>query len=182
MLEYMKNIDNPRYSQDATVQWWYLPIGTKKHNRTRAHIQKCPECGEEYVASVFHRKITKHCSRTCGQRAWNKAHPDFFKGKHGGRWRGVRQLRRGYVLLWNPDHHSVIGRGTKRRYILEHRLVMEQVLGRPLLSSEQVHHKNGIRDDNRPENLELWSIQQPSGQRIHEKKHCLTCTCSHMTT
>ena len=53
--------------------------------------------------------------------------------------------------------------------ILEHRLVMSEILGRPLYEHENVHHINGVRMDNRPENLQLWSTSQPSGQRIPDK-------------
>lgn len=68
----------------------------------------------------------------------------------------------GYVLIYKPNHPNAGGNG----YVREHTLVMSRVLSRPLLPGESVHHLNGVRDDNRPENLELWVTTQPSGQRV----------------
>ena len=52
--------------------------------------------------------------------------------------------------------------------MFEHILVAEDLLGRYLLDGETVHHRNGVRDDNRPENLELWTNPQPSGIRVSD--------------
>lgn len=52
------------------------------------------------------------------------------------------------------------------QWVFEHRVVMEEILGRPLEPEENVHHLNGRRDDNRPSNLELWVSPQPQGQRV----------------
>lgn len=69
--------------------------------------------------------------------------------------------RLGYVE-WNDKSHPM---ATRSGVVLEHRAVMAEILGRPLLKGETAHHKNGNRADNRPENLELWVTLQPSGQR-----------------
>jgi len=130
--------------------------GRNKFSQTR-WLCKC-DCGMENIVSSVNLRNgnTKSCgclrnetaSQTCKKRLESN-HP---------RWKGFTYDSNGYVLIH-------LGR---KKYIREHILVMEQHLGRKLLKDENIHHKNGIRDDNHLENLELWTHAHPCGQRVSD--------------
>jgi hypothetical protein len=91
----------------------------------------------------------KFCSKECG-----------YKGR-----RKPPSRAKGYLI--HDGYRAVKLPGGKR--VLEHRLIMEKVLGRSLFADENVHHKDGDRANNDPSNLELWSTSQPCGQRVVDK-------------
>jgi len=83
-----------------------------------------------------------------------------------GAWKGGKTTHHaGYLMVRVPDHPRAQNNGG---YVFEHILVMEDILGRHLRPGETVHHRNGIKDDNRPANLELWTRPQPAGIRARD--------------
>ena len=84
-----------------------------------------------------------------------------------GQWgRGRWVDPKGYVWVKAPKGHP--NATAKPGWITEHVLVMSELLGRPLRKGEQVHHRNLIKSDNHPKNLELWTTNQPTGARVSD--------------
>lgn len=152
-------------------------------------FQKC--CSKKCRANAHHRKkrglpikLTflncKVCDKSFEQKRANNINYccQYCKGLAGSRKlqglpiKGPRKIIRhsghinqhGYKLLAKKHPNS-----SKQGKILEHVYVMSEYLNRPLFKHERVHHINGIRDDNRIANLELWSHSHPYGQRIEDK-------------
>lgn len=129
----------------------------------------CAECGRTFQPSSGHLRCPScrsHNTCTCGARKQVHSATCYAcrddSGASNGHWQGGRtRHKRGYMMVLSPGHP----RADKGRYVFEHVLVMEQMLGRYLLPGENVHHRNGVKDDNRPENLELWTRPQPTGIR-----------------
>lgn len=127
-----------------------MPIETKT----------CPGCNNEFKTR-WERQVC--CSRSCARK-----HDNARFGNPA--WKGGRAKHgSGYIKALAKGHPRADSSG----YVMEHIVVMERSLGRYLEPHERVHHKNGRRDDNRIENLELWIIKgssrkDPAGQRIED--------------
>ncbi|MCL5011016.1 MAG: HNH endonuclease [Patescibacteria group bacterium] len=89
------------------------------------------------------------------------------KGENNPYWKGgkYKDSQSGYVMVYLPEHKSA----NKKGYVPEHRLVMENFLGRPLKPNETVRHKNKRKDDNKMSNLELVVLGEP--------EHCAAIEC-----
>lgn len=125
----------------------------RRYHPSSGHL-RCPACRLKNSCTCGKTKQVK--SATCGScRTVAKS--------SNGNWKGGKTYhKRGYLMILAPEHP----RGLRSPYVFEHILVVESMIGRYLIDGETVHHRNGVRDDNRPENLELWTRPQPPGIRI----------------
>lgn len=121
-------------------------------------VQKvCPICKNIFYVKPFRAPKTTCCSKPC--RIKNQV--GLHCGAENGRWRGGAYKCNGYVWIKADDHPYKNPRG----YIKRARIVVEKRLGRFLLPEENVHHINGIKDDDRDENLQV--LTNPEHGRLH---------------
>lgn len=113
----------------------------------------CELCKVTYTKPYKESKrkwaLRHFCSKSCSMSART--------GTLNHRWKGGIMRRRGYVFRLTESHPYGQRTIENKCYVAEHRLVMEKHVGRYLLPSEVVHHRNGIKTDNRLDNLELFS-------------------------
>lgn len=142
-------------------------IGYKTHY-AKYIWHACLTCGKERWVAIVHNKPSSFKCQKCG--CQGRVMPRGIKSPF---WKGGKTyLKSGYVsvqVYTDSPYHSM---ANEHHTIGEHRLIMAQQLGRCLLSSEHVHHKNGIRSDNRLENLELIS----PANHIAYKSMCTGCS------
>ena len=133
-----------------------LKKGTRKHWKCRC------ECGKE--TEVVSYSLIKGKTKSCGCLRSSEKIKRY--GEKHQNWKGGTHITdKGYKKILCKNHPNAHANG----YVLEHVKIMSDHIRRPLLKEETVHHKNGIRDDNRIENLELWSHSHPCGQKIEDK-------------
>ena len=120
-----------------------------KRRRT-GKILFCKTCGKEFyrMPCELKRKQPQYCSFECRKK---DGYHTNFKGENNPLWKGGFCRIKGYVYVKAYNHPNKNG----SEYVAQHRLVMEKKLGRYLLKTESIHHKNGIKDDNKIGNLEL---------------------------
>lgn len=146
-------------------------IGIKTNTKCIWHA--CEVCGKERWVQLVKEKPAHKLCIPCSSSSlrYRTILSETRSGNKNPRWRGGHTyITGGYIRIWLPPNHFFYPMVRKNHCVLEHRLVMAEHLGRCLQSFEIVHHKNGIRDDNRIENLELTMKGSHSIQ--HGKGYC----------
>lgn len=139
-----------------------------KKKPNRKPNQHCRICRAPFYGVPSAKRVT--CSlpcRTVYYRSIGNLLTEGRRGPENNRWRGGRWLHQGkYWLVLRPEHPQ----SDRHGYVREHRLVMEEHLGRQLTSAEVVHHRNGDTQDNRIANLELFPNNGAHKSTEHRRK------------
>lgn len=141
----------------------------KKKLPLATHDLTCETCEKSFKQKRLNN--IKFCGSVCKKLfSSRKRYGRPLKGeRRTAPWGSGYITAQGYRMISKCHPNATRRSKTGKGQILEHIWVMSEYLGRPLLPHETVHHKNGIRDDNRLENLELWSKSHPFGQRVEDK-------------
>lgn len=144
---------NPLVGEDIRVLGW---LGTKRREIARL-------VGVAYKTVCSHLRQAK-CQDCDANKPDNGKALCFSCARKAKRTRDRWLDKSGYVRVYRPGHIQA----SKRGDMFEHRMVMADHLGRALFPNENVHHKDGNRQNNAIENLELWRTSQPAGQRVSD--------------
>jgi len=153
--------------------------GFKHSPKTIAHMKFAQKRRWAAMTPEQHKQVIENLKRAHKHTPCPEERKRMLREKYSGpnsfAWKGGRHVTKaGYVYIYAPDCPFANRRPGRKGYVLEHRMVMSKMLGRPLDRYDIVHHKNRIKSDNRPENLEHLR-----GDNMNARSPCICPKCGY---